>query len=428
VTMNLFYLLLALLLVLDLIFVAVRGSLLNARMPALMDLGDDFPDQVQAAMEMLDKPRMRTSLRLGVVLVHLLLGALVAWLSMLIFPNLKTAAHLGLVAAAALLLLVIEHLLEGALLPKAERWALRFTATARVVDIIFSPLSSILVRLLGSPAMLEQRLSPVTEYELRNWVDKGEGEGSLEKGERQMIYSIFHFGDTLCREIMIPRIDMLALEINTPLEDAIQALSQSGHSRVPIYEETVDNIIGLLYAKDLLKVQQGSQSLSTIRNLLRPPYFVPEAKKVDELLDEMQARRIHMAVVVDEYGGVAGLVTLEDIVEEIVGEIRDEYDQGEEQLYTEVSPGEYIFNARIDLDEFNELMGSHITKDIADTLGGLIYGLVGQVPVGGETVEVDGLTLKVENVLGRRIRSVRAKHNPTAEEIESEAKENDPEQ
>ena len=427
-SLQVFWFGLVLLVLLDLLFVALRGSLLNARLPALMDLGDDYPEQVQYAMELLDKPRLRTSLRLGAVLVHFLLGAATAWLVGLQFPGLTAWGTLGVLVGAALILLVVEHLLEGVLLPNAELWALRLSGAAHTLDVIFSPLSSVLMRLLGSPAMLEQRLSPVTEYELRNWVDKGEGEGSLEKGERQMIYSIFHFGDKLCREIMVPRIDMLALEINTSLEEAVQALSQSGHSRVPVYEETIDNVIGLLYAKDLLKVRQEEQSLAMIRSLLRPPYFVPEAKNVDDLLDEMQARRIHMAVVVDEYGGVAGLVTLEDIVEEIVGEIRDEYDQGEEQPYTQVGPGEYIFNARTDLDEFNELMESHITKDIADTLGGLIYGLVGQVPVGGETVEVDGLTLKVEHVAGRRIRTIRAKRNPTPEEEESEANEHDTEQ
>jgi putative hemolysin len=418
---------LVLLLLLDLLCVAIRGSLLNARLPALMDMGDDAPEAVQRAMELLDKPRLRTSLRTAVVLGHFLLGGTACWLILSLLPQWDVAARLGLLLAAVLVLLVVEHLLEGALLPNAEHWALRFSGAARVMDVVFSPISSVLVRLLGSPAMLEQRLSPVTEYELRNWVDKGEGEGSLEKGERQMIYSIFHFGDTLCREIMVPRIDMLALELTAPLEDAIQAISQSGHSRVPVYEETVDNIIGLIYAKDLLKVPHDGQTLATIRNLLRPPYFVPEAKKVDELLDEMQARRVHMAVVVDEYGGVAGLVTMEDIVEEIVGEIRDEYDQSEEQLYTQVGPGEYVFNARIDLDEFNELMDSHIPKDIADTLGGLIYGLVGQVPVGGETVEVEGITLKVEQVLGRRIRKVRARRDPPGEPHEAEEKDHDAE-
>jgi CBS domain containing-hemolysin-like protein len=420
--------LIVLLLLLDLLFTAVRGSLLNARLPALMDMGDDFPEKVQFTMELLDKPRLRTSLRLGAVLVHFLLGGMAVLMVVLQFSSLGTGWKIGLVVGAALLLQVVEHLLEGALLPQAERWALRFAKAARGLDIVFSPLSAVMMRLLGSPTMLEQRMSPVTEYELRNWVDNGEVEGSLDEDERQMIYSIFHFGETLCREIMIPRIDMVTMEINAPLEEAIQTLIQSGHSRVPVYEDTIDNIIGLLYSKDLLKVRQEGQSLAMIRSLLRPPYFVPEAKKVDDLLDEMQGRRIHVAVVVDEYGGVAGLVTLEDIVEEIVGEIRDEYDQAEELKYTQVGPGEYIFNARIDLEEVNQLMDSHITKDIADTLGGLVYGLVGQAPAVGVTVEVEGLTLQVEQVTGRRIRKVRARRLLTEQEKEAEAKEHDSEQ
>ena len=155
---------------------------------------------------------------------------------------------------------------------------------------------------------------------------------------------------------------------------------------MPVYEETIDNVIGLLYAKDLLRVQlQEGQKISSLRSLLRPAYFVPEAKKVDELLREMQARSVHMALVVDEYGGIAGLVTLEDIVEEIVGEIRDEYDQSEEQLFEKVSEDEYIFHGRIDLDDFNTVMGTNLSKEVADTLGGFIYSQIGRVPVGGET-------------------------------------------
>ena len=154
----------------------------------------------------------------------------------------------------------------------------------------------------------------------------------MEPDERKMIYSIFQFGDTLCREIMVPRIEVLALDVNTPLNTAINQLVESGHSRAPVYEDVIDNVVGLLYAKDLLKMHTGPTDKQTIRKFLRPAYFVPESKKVDELLAEMQAKGIHLAVVVDEYGGMAGLVTLEDIVEEIVGEIRDEYDQSEELL------------------------------------------------------------------------------------------------
>jgi CBS domain containing-hemolysin-like protein len=229
-------------------------------------------------------------------------------------------------------------------------------------------------------------------------------------------------GDTLVREIMLPRIYITALDVNTPLEQALDMFLQSGHSRVPVYEESVDNILGLLFAKDLLKVWREGGKIDSLRNLLRAAYFVPEAKAVDELLAEMQTRRVHMAIVVDEYGGVAGLVTLEDIVEEIVGEIRDEYDQGEELPYTQIAEGEYIFQGRIDLGDFNELMGSHLPMEEAETLGGFIYDQMGRVPVSGEALVVDDLELVVEQVSKRRIRKVRARKLPGAVESGQDGK------
>ena len=174
-------------------------------------------------------------------------------------------------------------------------------------------------------------------------VDAGQEDGIFEVGEREMIYSIFGLHDTLAREIMVPRIDMLALDVNTPLDVAVDALLKTGYSRVPVYDDTVDKTLGLLYAKDLLRVwRQGEQGLD-LGGLLRPVHFIPEAKRVDELMAEMQAQRIHMSIVIDEYGGVAGLVTLEDIVEEILGEIQDEYDQAEEAPYQEIDEHEFVF-------------------------------------------------------------------------------------
>jgi CBS domain containing-hemolysin-like protein len=248
----------------------------------------------------------------------------------------------------------------------------------------------------------------VTEDELKNLVDAGQEEGVFELGERRMIHSIFQLGDTLAREIMVPRIDMMALDVRTAPSQAVDALLQSGHSRVPVFEDTVDNTLGLLYAKDLLRLWREGGQPASLQELLRPAYFVPEAKKVDELLEEMQARRIHMAIVVDEYGGVAGLLTLEDIVEEIIGEVRDEYDQAEEAPYQEVMEGGYLFLGRIDLDDFNEVMGSNLPKDEADTLAGYIYGRLGRVPAVGENVRDGELLLTVEQVSSRRIRKVRA--------------------
>jgi len=219
---------------------------------------------------------------------------------------------------------------------------------------------------------------------------------------------------------MVPRIDIFALNVRTPILEAVDALLKSGFSRVPVYDETIDNVLGLLYAKDLLRVWREGNQVSSLRSLLRPAYFIPEAKKITELLAEMQAQRVHMAIVVDEYGGVAGLVTLEDIVEEIIGEIQDEYDQAEESLFQQVGEDEYLFHGRIDLDDFNAIMHSHIGEDEADTLGGLIYSRIGRVPKGGESLQADDILLTVEQVIGRRIRKVRAQRVPAVLEESDE--------
>jgi len=199
------------------------------------------------------------------------------------------------------------------------------------------------------------------------------------------------------------------LDIHATLGEARATFVRAGHSRVPVYQDTVDNVVGLLYAKDLLSVQQDDDLIIDHREMLRLAYFVPESKKVDEVLAEMQTRNMHMAIVVDEYGGVAGVVTLEDIVEEIIGEIRDEYDESEELPYTLVGEDEYIFQGRVDLDIFNEVMDTNIATDNADTIGGFIYGEIGDVPSGGEELQADGVTLIVEQVEGRRIAKVRAR-------------------
>jgi putative hemolysin len=221
-----------------------------------------------------------------------------------------------------------------------------------------------------------------------------------------MIYSVFALGNTLAREVMVPRIDMVALDVNVSLEEALDVAVRAGHSRIPTYEDTVDNIVGVLYAKDLLQLWRDKQEGISLREVLRRPYFVPESKPVDELLEEMQQRKVHIVVVVDEYGGTAGLVTLEDIVEEIVGEIQDEYD-AEEPVVERTSDGEFIFNARVDLDDVNRLIDAEFPTEMGDTLGGFIYSQLGKVPVPGEKVRFDGLVIEVLTVTSRRIRKVR---------------------
>jgi putative hemolysin len=388
-----------------------RVSLLNARPLRLLSLREGQPEAVDRTLSLLENPRLRATLRLSQILTRFLLAGFILLLvqSRVNDPPASLAVQLGSLLLAALVLLVVEFAVEWQVLAEAERWALRLTPVGRFLVALFTPLVILplfLLRSQGTPPVPAQ----MTEDELKTWVESDEEAGSLERDERQMIYSIFQFGETLAREIMVPRIDVLALDVNTSLSDAVQAFTGSGYSRVPVYEATVDNVIGLLYAKDLLQSMNGGSSKKvSLRDLLRPAYFVPETKKVDDLLAEMQAQRIHMAVIVDEYGGVAGLVTLEDIVEEIIGEIHDEYDQSEELLYQAVGPDEYVFQGRIDLDDFNQVMGSHLPKVESDTLAGYLYAETGRVPQGGETLGVAGLLLTIEQVTGRRIRRVRAR-------------------
>jgi CBS domain containing-hemolysin-like protein len=275
---------------------------------------------------------------------------------------------------------------------------------------VFSPAGWVVQRLAGllaGPRAGRER-ALVTEEAIMTLVDAGEEGGVIEEEEKAMIYSIFRLGDTLARELMVPRIDILAIETSTPLEEAADALLKAGHSRAPVYAKSIDNVVGLLYAKDLLAALRGGAQGRTVGDQIRDPYFVPEAMKVDDLLAEMQAKRVHMAVVVDEYGGTAGLVTIEDIVEEIVGEIQDEYDATEEPLYERHPDGSYTFRGRIALDDVEEVLGIELPEGAGDSLGGLVYNRLGRAPAAGEVVETDGLRLVVEQVSGRRIRKVRA--------------------
>lgn len=406
----------------DLLMVAVRSSMFQAHLPQLLDLRENNPAQVDQTISLLEQPYLRASLRLAVAMQHFMLAGAV-WMLFMYLTGLPLRLWLLVVVmlVAALLTLLLEFLVEGVVLREAEVWAVRLTSLARLTDWLLRPAAWLLMRLLGPTARQPHGLNTVTEDELKTWLEEEQPEGGLEKGERKMIYSIFQFGDTLCREIMVPRIDVLALDANMPLSEAIDSIMQSGHSRLPVYEETIDNVIGVLHAKDLLRANPACEGQPDgLRSFIRSAYFVPEAKKVDELLREMQDNGTHMAIVVDEYGGVAGLVTLEDIVEEIVGEIRDEYDQSEEAPYQQISLDEYLLQGRMSIDDLNEVLDTHISKEVAETLGGFLYGEMGRVPTGGERVVIDGWTLVVELVSGRRIRKVRA-HRTVEQQSEEEA-------
>ena len=246
----------------------------------------------------------------------------------------------------------------------------------------------------------------VTEEDLRAMADVAAEEQAIEHEESRLIHSIFEFGDTVVREVMMPRPDMVAIEANASVDEGIERAIEGGFSRLPAYEDTTDDIIGLVYLKDLVRRARTGGTETTVRDFLRPAVFVPEQKRVAELLRQMQSDKFHMAIVVDEHGGTAGLVTIEDLLEEIVGEITDEYDvesPGAERL----ADGGWRVPGRLSIHDLNHQLDVELPDTEWDTVGGLIFNLLGHVPEEGEAVRFEGLEFRTERVQGQRIVSVR---------------------
>jgi CBS domain containing-hemolysin-like protein len=291
-----------------------------------------------------------------------------------------------------------------------DRAALMAARPVYVLGRLLRPLDKVLVWASNAVMLvLPGRRLPegpfVTEEELRQLVNVAEEEEEIEEEERELIHSVFEFNDTIVREVMVPRPDMVVVKSEATIEEALETITKAGYSRIPIYEGDTDNIVGVLYAKDLLKRSPEDHGSTKAATLGRAPLFVPEQKKLADLLREMQQHHVHMAIVVDEYGGTAGLVTIEDLVEEIVGEIVDEYDQ-EEPLVEPLGNGVMRVDAKLPIDEVNELLHADLPHDEWDTVGGLVYGLTGRVPVPGETVRLGTLEFQTERVTGRRILKV----------------------
>lgn len=318
---------------------------------------------------------------------------------------------LVLVLVSGLALVCVQVVSRAWALRSADSAGIRLAGAVRLVARILSPLVAGLRALadliMGRSAEDVSADSLfLSEDQLRFLIDSSEEPGLIEEDEKKMIASIFQLGETLVRELMVPRIDLVAVEEHTSLEDALDVIIKAGHSRIPVYRGNIDHIQGLLYAKDMLPPFRDGQHDLPITQLMRPAYFVPESKKVDDLLRELQQRKVHMAVIVDEYGGTAGAVTIEDLLEEIVGDIQDEYDT-ETPLAVQLGEREFVFDGQIRLDEVSEMLSVEFETEESDTLGGLIYSKLGRIPTVGSRVEYDGLTLEVISLQGRRILQVK---------------------
>ena len=245
----------------------------------------------------------------------------------------------------------------------------------------------------------------ITEQELRASAEVASEEGEIEDEEKELIHSIFEFGDTIVREVMVPRPDIVAMEDDKTLRDVQALVLEHGYSRVPVYREDLDDVAGMIYAKDVLKALHQGKHDSPLSEIVREPHYIPETKKVAELLREMQRDKFHIALVTDEYGSVSGLVTLEDLLEELVGEIADEYDREEPELVP-VGDGLYRVSGKASIDDVNELLDVELPDEEWDTVAGLMLELFGRIPKSGDEVTFEGLTFTAEEVQGRRISKV----------------------
>ena len=419
-------LVIVLLTLLEAFFVAAEIALVSIRRSRVDQLVEEDRPGARRVRRLLDEPgRFLAVSQLGLTVIgffasafaavnlaNQMTGLLTGWG---IAPG--TAEGLSLVIVTvvlALFTIVFAELVPKTLaLANADRYAI---ALSLPIDVLARVLSPVIAALTGVTnwiaGLLGAKVSDevqITAEELRLIVERGGEQGVLEAEEEQMINAVIELGTRRVHEVMVPRTSMVTLPHDATMGDVIEAIVADGHSRIPVYEGTVDEIIGIVYAKDLLQfLKAGAPDPPPIRSLLRTPVLVPESMTVDDLLHELQRRKVHIAIVLDEYGGTAGLVTIEDLLEEIVGEIQDEYDE-EEPMIVRLSEDEARIDGRASVEDMAELFETQVPQedeDEYDTVGGLIYHRIGGVPKPGDQVSVDGLTLTVESTDGRRVSKV----------------------
>lgn len=323
----------------------------------------------------------------------------------------RVIGDLGEVTATVLMTFLLFVFAEVApktyAVTQTDRVALRLAPATVALTRLIGPLTTGLIKLANvvTPGKGLPEGPFATEAEIKAMAAVASDEKEIEEEEKELIHSIFEFGDTIVREVMVPRPDIVAIEDDKALRDVQELVLQHGYSRLPVYKEDLDDVIGFAYAKDVLKALHQGKADIWLNEVVRPPHFVPESKKVAELLKQMQKNKFHIAMVTDEYGSVSGLVTLEDILEELVGEITDEYDV-EEPNIEPVNDDTYRVNGRLPIDELEELLDVELPHEEWDTVGGLMMGVIGDIPTQGQDVDFQGLNFKAEKVQGRRIAKI----------------------
>jgi putative hemolysin len=374
--------------------------------------------RVNSIIKLLNDPQKTLiTILTGNMFVNIAASSLATYLAIKLFGN------VGIGIAGGIMIFMI--LVFGEIVPKslaisnAETIAKKIARPVEIISSFLFPLIfffKIIINALyyffGKKRVKEKK--EITEEDLITLINVGKDEGVIEEEEKKMIRNIFEFGDTMVKEVMVPRVDMACIPSEAKLNSILRLIKKMGHSRIPVYKETIDNIIGILYTKDLLVVYEQwykSKEKFDLKKIIRRAYFVPENKKIDDLLDIFQRDKIQIAIAIDEYGGTAGLVTMEDVVEEIVGEIIDEYDK-ETKLYEIIDNNTVIADGIISIDKINELLNIEIPENDFETLGGFIYDLMGRVPNKNETIEYKNIQITIEQVVKNRIIRVIVKKFP----------------
>jgi gliding motility-associated protein GldE len=407
-------------------FSGSETALMSVNRVKIRHLAQEGDSKAKTVDNLLDQPdKLLTTILVGNNLINIAASSIATALAIALFGNKGVGIATGVVT--------LFILIFGEITPKsfatqnpilASKWVAKYI---KIFSYIFAPfikvltfITSFIIRAYGGTP--QQKKPFVTEEEIKKFVNVGEREGVIEADEKEMINSIFDFDDTIVKEIMIPRIDMICVNIETPIEELIDIIIDMGYSRVPVYNGTVDNIVGIVYAKDLLNLFDKRENVE-IKKIMRPAYYVPETKEVDSLLTELRKQKIHMAIILDEYGGTEGLVTIEDLLEEIVGDIQDEYDTEEKKIEM-ISEHEVLVDGRVDIDEINEILEVCFPEEGYETISGFILSILGYVPEEGEEIEFENLKLIVEKTIQRRISKVKViKGEVKEEEIEEVKKE-----
>jgi putative hemolysin len=424
-------------------FVAAEIALVAVRRSRVDQLVDEGSPSARRVRRLLDDPgRFLAVSQLGLTVIGFFASAYAAVNLVAGLEALLASAGMGAAAASTTALIIVTVVLAlytivfAELVPKSlalsnpERYALVLAVPvdfiARLLGPVIALLTGVTRAVTGVFGVTRNQEAEITAEELRLIVERGGEQGVLEAEEEQMINAVIELGERRVHEVMVPRVSIAGLSVEATFEEAIDLVIQEGHSRVPVYEDSIDEVVGILYAKDLLPyLKSDAEAHPPLRKLLRPPVLVPESMTIDDLLHELQRRKVHLAIVLDEYGGTAGMVTIEDLLEEIVGEIQDEYDV-EEPMIVKLSDTEARVDGRADVDALDDLFDDlNLELEDAeeyDTVGGLVFHRIGKVPSPGDRVQLDGLSLTVESTDGRRVGKVLVVRNPDARaSMEAEA-------